>query len=59
MMERADKLSQFHFTWPEFTPDVVLSILHWLMAIVALAGLLWLFSVLDRNRADRVERPQE
>ncbi len=54
MLERADKLSNFHFQWPELTADLLVSVLHWLMVLVVLAGVLWFFSALERNRAKRV-----
>jgi hypothetical protein len=56
MLERADKLSQFHFQWPELTADLLVSVLHWLMAIVFLAGVVWFFSMLERGRKNRIER---
>lgn len=55
MMERWEKLDKFHLTWPEMTADNILSILHWAMALVAVAGGLWLVSVLSRARRARTQ----
>jgi hypothetical protein len=55
MLDRAEKLSQFHFTWPALTADLLIAVLHWLMAIVFLSGVLWFFSVLDKQRRSRAE----
>jgi hypothetical protein len=49
MIERGSQLSQFRWQWPVFTAAMLVSLMHWLMAIVFLAGLLWLvFGVLRR-----------
>src|SRR5581483_5210308 len=42
MTERWDRLNQYHFQWPAFTPAFVAGILRWLMVAVILAGLYWL-----------------
>jgi hypothetical protein len=42
MTDRYDALRRFPFTWPEMGPDFVASALRWAMAIVALAGAVWL-----------------
>jgi HupE/UreJ protein len=41
MMERADRLRQFRFVWPLLTAAALASAMHWLMAILILAGLAW------------------
>jgi hypothetical protein len=51
MLERWDRLRQFRFTWPEFTVAGLVSAMHWLMAALIVAGLLWLVSGLLRRRA--------
>ncbi len=53
MIDRGTVLSKFHFQWPVFDAAFLVSLLHWLMAIVALGGLVWLVSVLGRLRASR------
>ena len=42
MTERFDRLLQFQFGWPALTATFMLWTVRWLMAIVLLAGLLWL-----------------
>jgi hypothetical protein len=47
MLERGEKLSQFHFEWPVLTVALLASLLRWLMLLVALTGSGWLvFGVL-------------
>jgi hypothetical protein len=53
MIDRGTVLSQFHFTWPELNAVFMLSVLHWAIAIVILAGLLWLVQLIVRVRAER------
>jgi len=50
MLDRGDRLMQFRFQWPEFNAVFLVSLLHWLMAIVALAGLVWLVSAMLKGR---------
>jgi len=50
MLERGDRLMQFRFQWPEFNAVFLASLLHWLMAIVALAGMVWLASAMLKGR---------
>jgi len=53
MIDRADRLRQFSFTWPTITATLLLAAVRWLMLIVVAAGAVWLlFSVL-RQRAGR------
>jgi hypothetical protein len=50
MIDRGSQLSQFRFQWPVITAAMLVTLMHWLMAIVFLAGLLWLvFGVLRRH----------
>jgi hypothetical protein len=56
MTERAEKLSRFRFQWPEVNAAFLVIVMHWLMAIVVLAGLVWLTSLLLRTRTDRAAR---
>jgi hypothetical protein len=53
MIDRGTVLSKFHFQWPVFDAAFFASLMLWLMAIVALAGLVWLVSVLGQWRAAR------
>ena len=43
MLDRADRLSQFRFTWPSLTPSLMLTWVHWLMIFTILTALAWLF----------------
>jgi len=51
MEDRWQQLRQYRFQWPELNPEFLVTALHWAMAIVFLAGVLWLFSLLFRERA--------
>lgn len=52
MLERADAMRKFPFQWPGMTPEFISSALRWAMAIVALAGAVWLVDGVLRNRAN-------
>ena len=52
MLERWDRLSQFHFQWPELTAALMAAVTRWLMAAVILAGLVWLVSALLSGRSE-------
>jgi len=63
MTERASVLSQYRFTWPSVNPALLVIATHWMMWIVAIAGLAWLvFGVLrhrfGRSPADKAARVQ-
>jgi hypothetical protein len=49
MTERAQRLRQFQFQWPDFNAALVVSLMRYAMAVVFLAGLVWLVSVLLRQ----------
>jgi hypothetical protein len=57
MLDRADRLRQYRFQWPEITAALLASATRWLMLIVLAAALIWLlgFSGIARRRqqADR------
>src|SRR5271154_5119748 len=53
MIDRGEILARFRFQWPVMDAAFLASLLRWLMAAVALAGLVWLVSVLGRLRAAR------
>lgn len=53
MIDRGEVLARFRFQWPVIDAAFLASLLRWLMAAVALAGLVWLVSVLGRLRAAR------
>lgn len=57
MMDRADVLRKFPFTWPEMGPEFVGTALRWAMVIVALGGAAWLVDGVLRKRA-RPSSPQ-
>jgi hypothetical protein len=50
MMERADRLSRYHFEWPEITAALLASAMRWLMLLVIVAGLAWFVGALLRRR---------
>lgn len=56
MLERWDRLRQFRFSWPDLTAAFLVSVMHWLMGILILAGALWLVSGLVRQRLKPVPR---
>jgi len=53
MIERGERLRQFRFQWPEVNAALLASAMRWLMAIVLVAGLMWLVLTLLRHRAAR------
>jgi len=53
MIDRGEVLARFRFQWPVIDAAFLASLLHWLMALVAIAGALWLITVLGRLRAAR------
>jgi hypothetical protein len=60
MIDRGSQLSQFRWQWPVITAAMLVSLMRWTMAVVFLAGLLWLiFGVLRRPAAHAVQKQQE
>jgi hypothetical protein len=60
MIDRGSQLSQFRWQWPVITAATLVSLMRWTMAIVFLAGLLWLvFGVLRRPAGNAVQKRQE
>jgi hypothetical protein len=60
MIDRGSTLKQFRWQWPVITTVMLVSLMRWTMAIVFLAGLLWLvFGVLRRPAANAVEKQPE
>ena len=57
MIERGGQLSQYRITWPEWDAAFLASATRWLMALVLMAGLLWLIQNLLRGSAQRM-RPR-
>ena len=53
MIDRGQVLARFRFQLPVIDAAFLASLMRWLMAAVALGGLLWLISVLGRLRAAR------
>ena len=53
MIDRGQVLARFRFQWPVIDAAFLASLMRWLMAVVALGGLVWLVSVLGRLRAAR------
>jgi len=58
MIDRGSVLSQFRFEWPVITAATLVTLMHWLMAIVFLAGLLWLVFGVMRPRTKRIVHDQ-
>jgi HupE / UreJ protein len=50
MVDRANVLRQFPFEWPELSAALLATLLRWAMVVIAVAGLIWLVSVLLRSR---------
>jgi hypothetical protein len=48
--ERMERLSRFHLQWPALTAAQLAGLLGWATALVFLAGLVWIVSVLLQNR---------
>jgi len=59
MIDRGNVLRQFPFQWPELSLPVMVTALRWLMAIVFLAGVLWLISLAVRRWQGQTEAPEE
>jgi hypothetical protein len=53
MIDRADRLRQFHFEWPALTAALLAKTMHWLMLIVILAALIWLIGLVGRRAGQR------
>jgi hypothetical protein len=51
MIDRGSQLQKFPLRWPDLTPAFFVSLMHWAMVGVLLAGLLWLFSTISRKPA--------
>ena len=49
MIDRGERLRQFRFVWPALTAAMLASVLHWLMAILILAGLVWCVAKLGKH----------
>ena len=53
MMDRAEVLRQFRFTWPVIDAALLASALRVLMVVVLLAGLVWAARAMLRDYQDR------
>ncbi len=53
MTERANVLRQYRFQWPAVNVVVLAIAMRWMMALVILAGLIWLLLGPLRDRIDR------
>ena len=53
MIDRGSTLSQFRFEWPVITAETLVTLMRLMMAIVFLAGLIWLVFGVLRHRAPR------
>ncbi len=56
MIDRYAVFSQFHIQMPQFNDAFFAMLLHWAMAIVAIAGALWGISVFANSRRAKSER---
>ena len=59
MIDRGVTLSQFRFQWPELSLPFIAMSLRWLMAIVFLAGVLWLISLGVRRWQGQAEAREQ
>ena len=59
MIDRGSQLRQFPFQWPELRLPMIVTTLRWLMAVVFLAGVLWLISLALRRWQGQAEAPEE
>jgi hypothetical protein len=57
MLERADRLRQYHAQWPEWNAAFVAGLLRYLMAAVFLAGMGWWAAGWQKQRRDGRTRP--
>jgi hypothetical protein len=53
MTERWDKLRQFPFQWPVVNAAILATWMRWALALVILAGLIWMVSGILEKRAER------
>ena len=51
MIDRGDRLMQYHVQWPEWNAALMVSAMRWLMALIVLAGLIWAARSLTKRRA--------
>ena len=51
MTDRYNTFRQYDLSMPDFTPAFVAELLRYAMVFVALAGVLWLISVLSKKGA--------
>ena len=51
MLERADKLRQYRVQLPEWNAALAAGLMRWTMAVLVLAGIMWLAASLLRRRA--------
>ena len=56
MTDRWGVLAKYRFDWPEWNTQFIAQALHWAMAIVLLAGVLWAVSVALRRWEERSGR---
>lgn len=53
MIDRADAMRRVPFHWPVLNPDFIATALQWMIAIVAIAGAVWLIDGLIRKRGKK------
>jgi hypothetical protein len=53
LIERGERLRQYHVEWPALTPALLASGVRWLMLTVVIAAAVWLISLV-RHRQVRV-----
>jgi hypothetical protein len=57
MLERADRLRQFRFVWPQWSLMLLAGALRWLVLLLVLAGLAWLMSAALKRFVSYRDRP--
>jgi hypothetical protein len=58
MLDRADRLRQYRFQWPEITAALLASATRWLMLIAIAAALVWLFGFSSAARRRQRAGPE-
>jgi hypothetical protein len=53
MVDRWGVLRQFRLQWPAVNAAFLVAAMRWTMVIVALAGLVWLVSLLLKKRSNK------
>jgi hypothetical protein len=49
LIERGERLRQYHIEWPALTPALLASGIRWLMLVVIVAAAVWVFRLASRS----------